>query len=434
MTARIAMAQLVIFCASSALSAQNSFRIEITSTWWGLGSRPEMHLAITGDGGHFVADGQKVNPAAVKELLNAMDAPPIEHPSLATCGVDRAWLEDNYARGLEEFTHRKLKDLSEEQIDLFKTQFVGQESAETAFKALFENGHTDDFPKLSIAVNDGQREFGVMSDSQYPFMLPWAGIDRARGGHSCRISRAIFALLPKGFTNKDRMAVGHGLRWQLTEQIMDRIRPEWAALDAQHLVGSDIAPILARFSPLKSEVSNLSSIDLDGRQSWNAELGSKELPQNLIIGVSLLYRRNRLDGVDSLLHQVPNYTALVLSVPWLQAYLRDKPLSKIEMRYVNGRSLSTKASQGLAEDLRSHGKSGLAQMVERDAMSSAFLEVNDGAGCWSRAVVFPNRDVLLWHFKCDSVFGLSATQFKVWDFYGWRSTGTVIGPDGSIHD
>jgi len=434
MIVQVAAAQLVIFCASSSLLAQSSLRIEIKSSWTGLGSEPEMRLTINGDSDHFTSDGRRLNPAAVKELLEAIDAPRIEHPSLAECGVDRAWLEANYARGLEETTHRKQSDLSVQQRDLFRARYLGQQSAEAAFNGLFENWHTDDFPKLSVTVTDGVREFGVTSDSQYPFMLPWTGTDRSRGGYSCRMSRAVFALLPRGFTNRGRLVLDHRFRWEYTQQIMGSIRPEWNSLDAQHLVGSDIAPIFAQFSSLKSEVSNLSSIDLDGRQSWNAELGSKELPSNFVIGVSLLCRRNRLDGVGAFLHQVPNYTALVLSVPWLRDYLQDKPNARIEMRYVNGQSLSTKASRYLLEDLRSHGKSDLAQTVEQETTKSAFIEVNDGTGCWSRALVFPNRDVLLWHFKCDSVLGFSASRFSVWDFYGWRSTATVIEPDRSIRE
>jgi hypothetical protein len=434
MIARLAAALLVIPYVSSSSFAQNSIRIEIRSSWAGLGSQPDANLTIISENGQFISNGRKLNRFSVKELLDAMDAPSVEHPSLAACGVDQTWLEENYLQGLKEFTNRKLKELSAQQIDLFKTQFLGQESSERLFERLFQNWHTDDFPKLSVTVRDGTREFGITSDSQYPFMLPWVGVDRARGGFNCKISRAIFALLPKGFANRDRLAVGHELRWQLTEQTMNQIRSQWNFLNAQNLVGTDIVPILASFSLLRSEVSNLSSVDLDGKQSWNAELSSRELPQNLVIGVSLLYRNKHLEGVEDFLRQVPRYSELVLSVPWLDSYLRDHPASTFELRYAGGRSLSPKATQHFEEDLRTHGKLELAQILDRDAMSSAFLEVNGGSGCWSRAVVLPNRDLLLWHFKCDSVLGFPAAQFKVWDYLGWRSTGTVIGLDGSIRE
>jgi hypothetical protein len=434
MIVRNVVAYFVAFCASQALLAQRPIQIEIKSSWSGLGSAPEMQMAITGNAGNFTSIGRKINPAAVKELLDAIGSPSIEHPSLTECGADPEWLEANYASALEESTHRKLRDLSKEQIELFHAQFVGQQSVDADFQSLFQSWHTDDFPRFSVMVHEGTQEFGVTSDSQYPFMLPWFGTDRARGGYSCRVSRAILALLPKGFTNRERLDLGHGFRWDLTEKIMDRIRPEWDSLNAQHLVGPEIAPILARYDPLKSAVSNLISIDLDGKESWNAELGTKDLPPNLVIGVSLPYRKNRLDGADQFLNHAPSYTALVLSVPWLRQFLLDRPQSRIEVRYVNGQSLSTKATHDLAEDLRSHGKPDLAQVVERDSANSAFIEVDDGTCCWSRAVVLPNRDLLLWHFKGDSVLGFSANQFKTWDFYGLRSTGTLIELDGAIRN
>jgi len=388
-----------------------------------------MEMVITGATCHYVSYNGKVNSVAVEELLAAMDAPPVERPSLSECGIG-AWLETNFARGLKDSTHRKLSSFSAEQIDLFKAQFT----SEGTFDALFGGGHTDDYPKLSVTVVDGSRTFGVETDSQNTFMLPWSGIDRARGGYSCRLSRAIFTLLPKGFTNRDRLVVGNGFRGELAEQAMNRIRPDWNTLDAQHLVGPDIAPIMARFNPIQSEVSGLNSIDLDGRESWNAMLTSHDLPPNLHVGVSLLYRWNHLDGVSAFLTRVPIYTSLVLSVPWLRKYLETVPGTTFELRYVNGQSLSPQATNDLAGDLRLHGKAALAEIVERDAPNSAFLEINGRNGCWSRVLVLPDRELLLWHFQGDSVLGFTAKQFATWDYYGWRSAGTLINSDGQIEN
>jgi hypothetical protein len=384
-------------------------------------------MVITGDPDHFAVYDGKVNSSAVKELLAAMDAPPVESPSLSDCGIG-AWLEANYTRGLQDYTHRKLRSFSPEQIDLFKTDFA----SEGAFDALFAGFHTDDYPKLSVTVVKGGQEFGVTSDSQNPFMLPWFGTDRVRGGYSCRLSRAIFAVLPKDFTNRDRLVAGDEFRGELAGQVMSRLYVDWRALDAQHLVGPEIAPILAHFHPIQSEVSGLNSIDLDGREAWNAMLTTQDLPANLHIGVSLLYTGKHLEGVDTFIRRVPAYTGLVVSVPWLRKYLDTVSGSTFELRYVDGESLSPLATKSLAGDLRANGKSALAERVERDAANSAFLEIDSGNGCWSRILVFPDKETLLWHFKCDSVLGFSAKQFTTWDYLGWRSTGTLIDSDGRI--
>jgi len=225
---------------------------------------------------------------------------------------------------------------------------------------------------------------------------------------------------------------GIGFRWEMAERIMDSIRHDWNLLDTENRIGADVAPVFASFTPVKSEISYVSSIDLDGDQSWNAVLRSAEFPSNLVAGVSLRYHNKALSGVDTLLTRVPQYAALVMSVPWIRKYLADNPHTTVELRYVNGLSLSPKALASLREDLQKHDREAMAEAVSQHAAESAFLEVDDESGCWSRAIVLPTRDVLLWHFKCDSVLGFAAKNFKSWDYYGWRSAGVVIGQDGMI--
>jgi hypothetical protein len=374
----------------------------------------------------------------VAELLAALDGPVVQQPSLDECGISEKWLADNYAKGLADYKHSKIRDLSPKQVELFRSHFVNLSNTQAVVDQLFRGWHTDDYPKMLVTVNYGGREFSIQSDSQNAFMLPWSGTDSPRGGYSCKISQTIAALVPKGFTNRNRLVLGNEFRSNLTERVMYSIRDEWNMLDTEYKVGPAVAPIFAQFTPLKSEISNLSSVDLDGGEAWNAELSSTELPKNLLIGVSLSFSKKELKGVDTLLTQVPKYTKLVLSVPWLHEYLKDHPDTKIELRYVNGSSLSPKALKDLTEDLRKHDKTELANKVSQQASESSFVEINNGAsasslGCWSRAIVLPSREVLLWHFQCDSVLGFPAKDFNnTWDFYGWRSTGTIIGLDGTI--
>lgn len=112
--------------------------------------------------------------------------------------------------------------------------------------------------------------------------------------------------------------------------------------------------------------------------------------------------------------------------------MQTRPETTFELRYVDGRSLSPKAQTSLIEDLRTHGKKELAEVVSQKAADSAFIEINAGSGCWSRVIVLPTKDVLLWHLKCDSVLGFAAKDFDTWDYYGWRSTGMLVKPDGML--
>jgi hypothetical protein len=412
--------------------AEDAIRIEINSSWTGLGASRDNSITITGKGGKYSTDGGKVNAIAVAELLSALADPIVEGPKLEGCGVDEAWLQKNYRAGLKDYIHRKIDSLSLKQVELFRSQFANVTNADTAFAELFKNWHTDDYPRLSVSVHHGQRQYGVQSTSQYPFMLPWVGLDGPRGGYNCRISRALANVIPKDFPNRNRLVVGQAFRLELTEQIMDSIRHDWDLLDTENKVGPQVAPVFVRFKPIESAISNVSSIDLNGTQAWNAKLRSSEFPSNLIFGVSLSYRGKGLNGVDTLLTQVPKYARLVLSVPWLNKYLEDHPDTTFELRYVDGRSLSSQAEKEFAEDMRKHNKAALADAASRQSTEDAFLEINSGQRCWSRAIVLPTKEVLLWHFKCDSVMGLPAKDFDAWDFYGWRSTGTIIGLDGKI--
>jgi hypothetical protein len=429
---RWTLALLIGFALTNSALADETVRIEVQSSWTGLGSPASNRLVITGANRAYKADGQKVHSPAVTELLASLEAPGVERPSLDSCGVTESWLADNYASALTDYTHRKTTGLSSEQVQLFRSHFVSSSTARAAFENLFKNFHTDDYPEISVVVSKGGRAFSVHSESQYPFMLPWSATTPSAGGYSCRISRAIAALVGKHFPNAGRLVLSAGFRWNLASEVMSSIRDKWDLLDTESKVGNVISPILERFTLVKSAVSILSSIDLNGGQSWNAKLRSSQLPPNLLIGVSMFYRNRELPGVDTFLSRFPQYSNLVLSVPWLQKYLLERPEVTVELRYVNGQSLSPKALESLIADLVKHGKPQLADKVSAETLRCAFLEIDSGAAGWSRAVVLPSKEVLLWHFQGTSVLGFSAEGLESWDYFGWRSTATLVTPDGEI--
>jgi len=428
---RLALAAGIYFFGSSH-SAGQVVRIKITSSWGGLGAPSHGDFLISGKGGRYSADGKTVQSKAVEALLAALDEPQVREPSISNCGIDQAWLDSNYEAALRDQTHRKLHELSPKQIELFKTHFADLNHAQEAFAGLFKSWHTDDYPKMSVTVTIDGKTSGVQSDSQSPFMLPWDGTDKVRGGYNCHISQSIAALLPKKFLNRERLMPGESFRWELTAEVMQTIQEQWNMLDTENLVGNEVAPVFARYSPVKSAVSCLGSIDVD-YCGWNATLTGSTLPSNMVIGVSLPFQnKKKLTGVQSFLAQLPRYAELVQSVPWLSAYMKDHHDTIFELRYVVDRSLSSKAQASLEEDLRKHGNGELADVISEHARDSAFLEIDCGSGCWSRAVVLPNRNVLLWHFKGDSVLGYSERELNSWEYYGWRSTGVVVTPDGIL--
>jgi hypothetical protein len=423
----------------SSAFADEPVRIEIRSSWSGLGDSGKMistgqkRVIVTGEGGKYLSAGHRVDAKAVTELLSALEDEIVQQPKLDLCGIDEAWLANNYREGLS--THYNILDLSVKQIELFRTHFTDTGSANAAFGSLFEIARMGDYPEISVVVQSGHAKYGVRSRYSNPFMLPWEGIDRPRGGYSCRISRAIADLVPKGFPNRTRLTPGSGFLWNLTDGMIDSIRHDWNLLDTEKEIGPQVAPVFARFTPLESEIGNLGTVDVDAfSRSWNAKLQSPEFPSNLVFGVSLLYDGTRLSGVDAMLAKLPKYAEFLLSVPWLRKYMEDHPETTIELRYVNGRSLSPEAQKSLTEDLSKHNKAELVAAASLQPADDVFIEVESRPNCWSRAIVLPSREVLLWHFTCDSVLGFAAKDLNYWDDHDatWHTAGALIGRDGKL--
>ncbi|GAC1637534.1 MAG: hypothetical protein NVS9B14_17500 [Candidatus Acidiferrum sp.] len=137
-------------------------KIQIDSSWGGLGEPSSSHLLITGNSGKYKADGHAIDSNKIEALLRALDEPSVEQPSLAKCGIDQAWLESNYAMALESISHRKLSELSEKQIDLFKRRFTNSEAAQDAFAGLYKGWHTDDYPQMALKITRGETGLNII--------------------------------------------------------------------------------------------------------------------------------------------------------------------------------------------------------------------------------------------------------------------------------
>jgi len=426
---RLAIGILLFACPNS---VAQELRVEIQSSWDGLGLPARDEIVVLGKGSKYLARGKNLKPSAVAAFLAALGEPPVMEPSIVNCGIDQAWLNSNYEVALQSYTHRELNEFSSEQIELFRGRFTRLDQAQDAFAQMFETSSLDDNPSMTIRVTVDGKEIGVRSDSQYPFLLPWAGLDEVRGGYNCHLSRSIADLLPKKFLNRQRLTLDESFRWAFTGQVMRAIEDQWNMLDAQHLVGRQVAPILGTYTPVKAAVTCIASIDVDFC-GWHARLKGPTLPANMIIGVSLPYRNNhQIRGVQTFLSEAPQYVSLVRSVPWLSAFMNSHPETVFELRYVDDRSLSAQALLSVEEDLRQHGKSELATMVQDRARSVAFMEIACGSCCSSRVLVMPNRDVLVWHFQGESVLGFSKSQLDTWDFHTWRSAGALVKPNGTL--
>jgi len=208
--------------------------------------------------------------------------------------------------------------------------------------------------------------------------------------------------------------------------------------DTEEKLGPDLAPIRARFTVVDSQVSGPSCLDgwvfRDNCLSWNADLKAQNLPAYMHLDVSLTYNNGRLPGADRFLARIDDYVALVRSVPWLAEFMSQHPNNKLELHYGPERSFDREAVlSDLAKELRDHRKNVLADRLIGEVDKCALLQIEASAGRWSRWVVFPNREMLLWCFSGDSDLKWKAAQLDGWDCGGLlRCTGVVIEPDGTL--
>jgi hypothetical protein len=199
---KVAASCLVLALLTTPLHSQ-TLSIRVHSHWIGWGSKTS-DVTISGDDGVYRSHGHQVGGKFVKQFLDTLEEPALLKPSLANCGIDEAWLKLNADTAFKEITYKKINDLIPEPLELFRSRFTNKDEAHRAFEKLYEQGHTDDYPDMTIEITtENKAAIHLQSDSQFPFMLPWKGY--RGGGYNCRLSLALGKLLTSNITNQERL-------------------------------------------------------------------------------------------------------------------------------------------------------------------------------------------------------------------------------------
>jgi hypothetical protein len=114
-------------------------------------------------------------------------------------------------------------------------------------------------------------------------------------------------------------------------------------------------------------------------------------------------------------------------------YVAAHSSTLIELHFVDDCSLSAMARNDLIADLRKNGRQVLADRVARECADCVFLGIQDGRDTWSRWIILPNGDMLLWHYQGWSALGYPPMLTHTWDYYGWKGVGLVVHPGGRSH-
>jgi len=437
---------LLLLLSVSPTSGADTVRIEVRSSWTGLSGRTQSTMVIAGNDSKYSANGQPVAAQAVQSLFRALEEPPIEKPSLENCEIDARWLNANLELAQREFQPLRftpvtpqppglaLPDTTPQQFSLFRSHFTDVTYVRQAFERDFKDEHSDDYPEMSVEVlRDGRRVL-VHSASQHVFMLPWV-VDgnTKRTTFNCHISRSIANLLPSTFVNRKRLLPDYARR-AITDEIEARMQHMW---DTEETLGPDLAPIRAHFTIVDSDVAChpwVDAVDGDNCLTWNADLKAQNLPAQVRLDVSLIYKNGRLVGVGEFLARIENYVALVRSIPWLVEFMSQQRKNEVKLLYGPEWSLGRRSVMSdLGKELREHQKNQLADRLIAEYDRCALLQVEGSAGRWSRWVVFPNREMLLWKFEGDSALKWKAAQLDGWECDAlMRCTGVVIQPNGTL--
>jgi hypothetical protein len=412
--------------------------IEINSAWTGMAPASESKLSIEEKSGQYYRDGKRVNKRLIDSLQQEIEAP-IFIPSIENLGITQTWLRSNAESALPE----RLKKSHQSEKDLFIAAFQDIKLIEKLLPEILGGGWTDDYPNFDLQIKrkDGSSVI-VHSSRQNIFMIPFAISEngKTRFSYNANLSRAIASLLPEKFTNLERLS-GTDLSHRIAERVMLEIKEKLNWLETRNTIGTELAQLEGRYTLKKTAISGITSVDVGTVDysterffRWNAELHRKDLPDNIIIGVSLPYENNKLTNFNLFLSKIDSMVGLVLSVKWFTKYLSEHPDTTTEIRFVTDRSMSPKAVGYFVKTLKGLKADGLAARVQDQLSESVFVEVSEHGG-WSRWVVLPNGKMILFDFQGDKVLKWRLEDFVTqirYDTKDWHMSKAVISPAGEI--
>jgi hypothetical protein len=393
-------------------------------------------LLIRRDRNRFTAKGRTIEPDSVAHLLPAISAEPIPIITYASLGIDREWLVENADAALRKAYTPPTGTATHGQRALFERLFADEELVAKVVHRALGGGGTDDYPELEVAIrwSDGRTTI-VRSESSALFMIPFRIETGGEGSFTCdsRVSRAIAALLPEEFANRERLA-GEALPERLGRAILHEREREWGLLELEEHFGADLAGLRGRFEIETSRVARISSFDVGNPDystylSWNATLRDGRLPPNVAIGVSIPIEEKRLASLEPFLQRIDALEDRVLAVPWLAEDIAAHPDTTIEIRFVTNRALGTNAAEHILEVLKKTGRTSLAERLTPLLGDSILLVASEGSN-WSRWILLPDGTTMLWHYKGHVPLGRTEASVAPWDCNSFWCSARIFGPDG----
>lgn len=404
------------------------------------GTKTDSYL-ITIDGTQARRGVHELPLASVTRLIAAIDEPPLAHPNLTNLGMTDTWLsltsKTALGSGYPHYLGSQHLDANQEQY--FLASFADNAVA-NAWVTEWSSGRflvTDDYPsaKVYLTWGDGS-SYKLSSQSQWVFMVPWETASPPGRDYNADISRGVAALLPAGALNRARMA-GDNLAFAYADWLDFYLRDPLDSIRARDLFGDQLAPIEKAFEietlsnhVILSDDLNVLTKSFTERRSLQLNPHDPAEPSDVSIYMSLWSEGDKLKMVPQAVATAKRVTALVLSVPWLSSFLEQNQTWSARIRVVQDSSITPYLAYSLLTDLRTHGKTEVADLLQPLLPQMVYLNLNGPQGAYARWFVLPDHRMLLWNYQTASPLLEFIKGAPTWDWFRTTSVGLLFSPDG----
>jgi len=437
---------LFLTCIFSFAQTRDVQEIKITSTWGGLGTPQQSELLITHKSKDYYVKGNKIEKRLIDNLLNAIESPEIKQFETRNLGITQEWLNAYAEIAVKEYADYYFSVAAPNQKELYLSSFKNLQFIEKILPSVLSGGWSDDFPHFEVEITEPDASKTIVSSDEQPsFMLPWKIVknNKTTQTYNAEISRALAALLPKKFVNRDRLS-GDNLRRVLAESVMRHIKEDWELLKAENKAGNTLNSLKSSYSIVSAEISPNHGIDfgkewVNGNSSQtnlHAILIKDSFPKGFAINLRLPFQKEKVENLDLFLNKIDKYKELLFSVDWLKNYIETK--GNVQLRFVHNRSFSDKAIQTFTTDMNKIGKSELIAEVEKEQENIALISAGGGLDYYqSYWLVFPSKKVILWRYGYGSLLNWNEKDFETKECSDYTNSvikcvGASISPSGNI--
>ena len=190
-------------------------------------------------------------------------------------------------------------------------------------------------------------------------------------------------------------------------------------------------------------VGAIGTIDVDAfipgttpsfHDSWHARLRRRSGYRNVQCEVFFPYISGSVKDTADAVKRIGRYYDLTMSVPWIRKLIERDTSINVTIKYVAGVSLSTKAQASFLTTLAKHSwrAEGIIQELLTQFSHVAFFDLKEEAGKYSRWIVLPSLESILWHYSGFSVLDLDLSPFQETGDVGQRNVFVRFSPDGQI--